>query len=116
MLPATYMGIGDADCRLTIGNAHRMPIGFHSAPLRFSVLRYAAAGSDGVTPTDVKNIKEIVAPLLCHLINCIMKEGIYPEVFKESVVVAINKTGKTTDPDDYRPVSLLTTYNKIIEK
>jgi hypothetical protein len=44
------------------------------------------------------------------------KSGIYPTIFKTAIVIPINKSQKNTDASDYRPVSILTCFNKIVEK
>jgi hypothetical protein len=61
-------------------------------------------------------IETEVTPIVTHLLNRIMSSGIYPDIYKMAIVIPINKSGDTTNVKDYRPVSILSTYNKIIEK
>lgn len=79
-------------------------------------LKTSAPGIDGIKSTHVKALANEITPILVHLINRMMDEGIYPEAFKTAIVTPINKSGKTTDISDYRPISVLTTFNKIAEK
>jgi hypothetical protein len=79
-------------------------------------LKNSAPGIYGIKSVHVKAIANDIAPLFVHLINKMMENGTYPEVFKTAIVTPINKTGKTMDVNDYRPVSILTTFNKIAEK
>jgi hypothetical protein len=76
----------------------------------------AAPGIDKISTSDVKNLKDLLIPVLCHLINVIFCSATYPDIFKVAIVVPINKTGDTANIKDYRPVSVLPTINKIIEK
>jgi hypothetical protein len=55
-------------------------------------------------------------PIIRHLINSIFNTAIYPDILKQAVVIPINKTGEVFNINDYRPVSILSTINKIIEK
>lgn len=81
-----------------------------------SSLKNSAPGIDGIKSTHVKSIAEEITPSLVHLVNQIFKNGIYPKAFKTAIITPINKSGKRTDVSDYRPVSVLSTFNKIVEK
>jgi hypothetical protein len=50
------------------------------------------------------------------MITQIFNSGAYPEVFKRALVVPINKSGDLTNIMDYRPISILPVFNKIVEK
>ena len=45
-----------------------------------------------------------------------MKKGIFPERLKFSEVRSLFKKGDITEFSNYRPISLLTSFSKIIEK
>ena len=42
--------------------------------------------------------------------------GVFPETWKEAIVVPILKKGDPTDPKNYRPVSCLAAASKVLEK
>ena len=70
----------------------------------------------GLTVEVVKYIKDLIVVPLTNLINCCIKEGVFPAVLKIALVVPIYKKG---DPDmiqNYTPISLLPVISKIFEK
>ena len=72
-------------------------------------------------PTDIPiKILKIAAPIIVsHLVNIINKSfelGIYPNSLKLAKVIPIFKAGNKTEVNNYRPISLLPTLSKIIEK
>lgn len=79
-------------------------------------LKNVSPGIDGIKPKILKILKYELARPLCHLINLMFESGIYPDMYKTAIVVPINKSGKKNDIKDYRPVSILTSFNKVIEK
>ena len=53
---------------------------------------------------------------ITHLINISIKEGIFPDDLKMAKITPIYKKGERSDPGNYRPISILPTLSKIIEK
>ena len=53
---------------------------------------------------------------LCKLINKSIEIGAYPSKLKHAKVVPVYKGEDKTDPNNYRPISLLSVFNKIFEK
>jgi hypothetical protein len=60
-------------------------------------------------------IYEIAVPL-AHVFRLSIESGIFPEKFKKSRVVPIFKCGDRRLCDNYRPIALVNTYSKILEK
>lgn len=81
-----------------------------------ATLKNSAPGIDGIKSKHIKAISKDISPILVHLINKMMSTGVYPESFKTAIVTPINKSGKLLEMKDYRPVSVLTNFNKIAEK
>ena len=76
----------------------------------------AAAGCDNVPVKLVKFvINEIKAPLK-HIFNCSLRTGIFPEKLKISKVIPIHKKDNKTEITNYRPISLLPVFSKILER
>jgi hypothetical protein len=62
-----------------------------------------------------QTINSYVIPLL-HIFNLSISTGTVPRNFKIAKVIPIYKSGDPTDPNNYRPISLLCTFSKILEK
>lgn len=58
---------------------------------------------------------EIAAPL-SHIFNISLRSGTFPTKLKQCRVIPIFKNGDTLECDNYRPISLLSSFSKILEK
>jgi hypothetical protein len=58
---------------------------------------------------------DISAPL-AHIFNACLTLGVFPGQFKEAIVIPIHKGKDRCDTGNYRPISLLSTLSKILEK
>ena len=85
-----------------------------------SILRklnvHKSAGIDSLGPRILKLAAPVIAKPIAHLINMSIKEGIFPDDLKMAKVTPIYKKGERSDPGNYRPISILPTLSKIIEK
>ena len=45
-----------------------------------------------------------------------MQEGVFPSKLKQEKVILVYKTDDETEPENYRPISLLSILNRIFEK
>lgn len=61
-------------------------------------------------------ISFLVSDVLCFIFNLSIEKGIFPDSLKTSVVIPLHKKGDTTVLNNYRPISLLSTFSKIFEK
>jgi hypothetical protein len=60
-------------------------------------------------------IYEISVPL-AHIFKLSLENGVFPEKLKSSRVVPIFKAGDARSCDNYRPISLVSSLSKILEK
>ena len=59
----------------------------------------------------------VLAPSLTHIFNLSLCTGIIPSDWKKARVTPIYKdTGEKKDPNNYRPISILSTVSKVLEK
>jgi len=86
----------EAEIKLTpLNKAH----GLYSCPTR--LLRVAS---------------HIISKPLATIINKSVENGVYPSKLKHAKIVPIYKSDDETDPSNYRPISLLSVFNRIFEK
>ena len=71
----------------------------------------------GISPFLIKRIISNIANPLCYIFNKSLESGVVPDQFKLAKVTPVfKKGGDPTNPTDYRPISLLMIFSKIIEK
>lgn len=75
-----------------------------------------APGLDGITPRMLKATKELISLSIATLINRCLDEEAIPTDWKKSLVIPVPKVDNSTDPSDYRPISLLPIVSKIFER
>ena len=61
-------------------------------------------------------ILDKIMPILVFLFNKCLSDGTYPDVLKIARVVPIFKSGNPNNVSNYRPISNLSTINKLFEK
>ena len=64
----------------------------------------------------IKYVGTAICNPLSHIFNLSITSGIFPDKLKTSRVVPIFKCGNQLDVNNYRPISLIPTFAKIIEK
>jgi hypothetical protein len=75
-----------------------------------------AFGPDGVSPRLLKEGANQLAPVLNKLFNKSLSTGIYPKLWKRANVIPIHKKKDKALISNYRPVSLLSSVGKVMEK
>jgi hypothetical protein len=78
--------------------------------------RQKAPGSDFVTAEMLFPVAEILANPLYDLFSLCWKWSYTPHSWRLAQVVPIYKKGDSTDPANYRPISLTSTFRKLLEK
>ena len=64
----------------------------------------------------IKLSRFVIAPILCTLINCCIRIGVFPDVLKVAKVLPVHKGGSKECTSNYRPISILPHFSKIFEK
>ena len=81
-----------------------------------SFLNTPSSGDDNILNILLKSILSNIIVPLTHLVNLSLTSGTFPSIFKLSKIKPIFKTGCHLECCNYRPISLLPTISKIIEK
>ena len=79
-------------------------------------LENKSTGPSSIPLKLLKLISDLIIIPLCNLINKSFSSGIFPDLLKIVKVIPIHKGGSTQDMNNYRPISLLSIFDKIIEK
>src|SRR6266568_8089003 len=75
-----------------------------------------SCGPDNINPKlIVENCQLLIKPLL-HLFNRSLIQGVVPDSMKIAKVIPLFKKGDSTSPGNYRPISLLSFFSKLLEK
>ena len=79
-------------------------------------LESKSAGLQSIPIKLLKLIPDLILIPLCMIINQSFFTGKYPDALKISKVISIHKSGETCELNNYRPISSLSIFNKIMEK
>lgn len=74
-----------------------------------------ASGYDGISPFIWNKLNPELHTYVTELFNGIVSEQIYPSSLKKTLVHPILKSGSSTVKENYRPISVPVSLNKIIE-
>ena len=81
-----------------------------------SKLENKSTGPQSIPTKLLKIIPDLILIPLCLIINQSFITGKYPDALKISKAIPIHKGGDTCDLNNYRPISLLSIFDKIMEK
>jgi len=75
-----------------------------------------SSGFDSVTDSIVKKCVQFIQKPLADICNTSFASGIFPAILKIATVKSLHKKGNTGGVQNFRPISLLLVFSKIIEK
>lgn len=75
-----------------------------------------AAGHDKVNVKLLKSICTSIVHPLMYIFNLSIKNCVFPETFKKAIVIPLYKNGSQNELNNYRPISMLCNFSKILEK
>ena len=82
----------------------------------FSLQTNKSPGDDGIGFNVVKNCFGPVSTPLLNIFNLSLEKGIFPDELKIARVTPIYKTGDENDFGNYRPISVLPCFSKMLER
>ena len=81
-----------------------------------SLKRNKSVGFDSLPSGLIKDARSVIALPLTYLINLSLETGIFPAEWKIAKIIPIHKSGSYSCFDNYRPISILPVFSKVIEK
>ncbi len=75
-----------------------------------------AAGYDELPMQVIKKVATVLCPILTHVFNISISTGVFPEKMKLARVTPIYKSGPSSKPVNYRPISVLISLSKLLER
>ena len=75
-----------------------------------------SCGPDNISNILLKELAPVLCEPLCMITNQSMHSGIFPDLMKLAEVVPLYKNKSRETETNYRPISLLTTMSKVVEK
>ena len=73
-------------------------------------------GLDKISARLLKSSANTITPSVTTLLNLSIRTGKFPKLWKCSKITALFKSGDRTNASNYRPISILPTLSKILEK
>lgn len=75
-----------------------------------------ATGLDQISGGVIKRYSQLLARPLTHICNLALSTGEFPQAFKTAVIKPIHKSGERDRVENFRPISILPTLSKILER
>ena len=76
----------------------------------------SSSGADNISTVLLKDIIPIIILPVTHLFNLSFKTGYIPESYKCAQIILIYKSGDKDTFTNYRPISILPAFSKLLEK
>ena len=118
-LPSTSKCFTDfsGKCKSTVSSFFFQPI--TPAEIRLEILSIPNNKSHGLYSCPTRLMKcasDVLSHLLAEIFNSSVLLETYPAKLKMSKIIPIFKADDETEPNNYRPISLLSNFNRIFEK
>lgn len=79
-------------------------------------LQSNATGFDGINAKMLKFCSPFIDKYITHILNCCLESGYYPVHWKITLVKPLPKVSEPQNYSDLRPISIISTLSKILEK
>ena len=119
LLDNQYNDENESDTNINSGNSpfRPQPVDTNTVILTIKQLNDSKSfGSDNVSLRFIKDALFAIAFYLTSIINTSIVTGIFPTTWKHAIVTPLYKSGDKSDISNYRPISLLPVFSKILEK
>ena len=77
---------------------------------------HKAQGPDKIPTIILKQKAQALAPSITNIFNSSLEQGIVPDKWKKANIIPVHKKGSKLQATNYRPISLLPTLSKVLER
>ena len=81
-----------------------------------NAMRMVGGGYDEINTRIFKSTYTAILPEIVYFLNLCLQQGIFPTSFKKAIIKPIYKAGDKHLFNNYRPISLLSVFSKLLEK
>ena len=75
-----------------------------------------ACGADGICIKVIKLCFETIGHVILHILNTCLTTCEFPDSWKHSIVHPIHKSGSPSDASNFRPISIVPAFPKLVER
>jgi hypothetical protein len=75
-----------------------------------------SSGYDSISPKLMQETIQGISSPLSHIINLSLEKGEVPDLMKSAKIIPVHKGGEMSSISNYRPISLLPTFSKVLER
>jgi len=79
-------------------------------------IKSKATGADNISISLIHKIIDIVLPTVTHIFNASLMTSTFPDIWKQAFIRPLPKVDTPTTPTDFRPISILPTLSKALER
>ena len=92
------------------------PVTLDEVVKNVNLVKNSCPGSDGITAKVLKFSCNVILEPLCHVLNLSLSNGYFPDELKIAEVIPVFKSGDAMKLINYRPVSMLSVFSKLLER
>lgn len=81
-----------------------------------SLKRNRAMGTDDINGNVIIDVYDTIKNILFRVVKASIEQGIFPNDLKIAKVTPVFKSGDQTDVSNYRPISVLPVFSKVLER
>lgn len=81
-----------------------------------SLDKNSAPGNDDLKAAPIVSVADLISLPLQHICNSSLATGIFPDKMKIARVAVLHKGGPLDDVNNYRPISVLPVFSKVLER
>lgn len=79
-------------------------------------MKITSAGLDNIHPSTAKLVADVIGRPFSYVINLMFSTGVFPQQLKKAKIIPVFKKGNRECAANYRPISILSFFSKIVEK